>query len=366
MLVKTTQAFDQLQRTGRILGLAGGRLMADREKTVAGTESVREMLRTGQLQWPRRSRAWVVTCAIATLATSADPVRAQRDTARTARGTATIRGQVVAGDTNAPIRNAMVLLRPADMSGTGWIGLPASPAIRVDANGNFEFLGVATGRYRLIAEPGPSAARYLTGQYPDPASENALPLTVARDQVVEGIVIGLRRAAAIAGRVVDERGDPLAMVSVSVIESLPGERRRSPVLTQGREFRDRTDDTGAFRLFGLRPGEYILQAEPVRQAPIVVVDGTGSKHTVLLSEDPVRWHERASTTKLVIANMAGQYQMPGIRPGRYLLIATPREEASLSNTTPAFFELLAKHATPVVINEGEQKTLDLKVVSLRQ
>ena len=76
-------------------------------------------------------------------------------------------------------------------------------------------------------------------------------------QTLEKVVIGLPRGSVIAGRIVDEFGEPLtgAQVSVQRYAYVNGMRQLRPA-GQG----DRTDDQGAFRVFGLPPGEYYVSA----------------------------------------------------------------------------------------------------------
>src|SRR5207249_3132056 len=61
----------------------------------------------------------------------------------------------------------------------------------------------------------------------------------------------------IRGRVVDEFGEPVAMARVQVMryQAFQGLRRLMPV-----GIGDQTDDTGAYRLYGLSPGDYYVSA----------------------------------------------------------------------------------------------------------
>ena len=86
---------------------------------------------------------------------------------------------------------------------------------------------------------------------------------------------------------------------------------------------------------------------------------------MLFSDDPSLWHERFTTTRASLAGGDGNYRIDGLRSGRYLAIAVPRDDASLSGSTSAYFELLARNATPVMIADAESKSLDLKLASLR-
>jgi len=129
------------------------------------------------------------------------------------------------------------------------------PSGSVDAAGRFELPNLPPGRYRLTVTPGPAAARFLTAEYPDPASEP--PLVVSGERSIDEITIALPRAAVITGRVANERGEPLSGIIVSAIGVLPAIRIRRP--QAGLVPLARTDDHGHFRIFGLPPGDYVLQ-----------------------------------------------------------------------------------------------------------
>ena len=152
-----------------------------------------------------------------------------------------------------------------------------TPAASVDAAGRFELSNLSPGRYRLIVAAGPAAARYLTAEYPDPASQP--PLLVTADQPIDGITIPLPRAAVITGRVVNERGEPLSGIVVVAIGVLSANRiRRQTGFVQPFA---RTDDNGHFRIFGLPPGEYVLQGVQPR---LTTVNQAGTTAPVALSE----------------------------------------------------------------------------------
>jgi Carboxypeptidase regulatory-like domain len=206
-----------------------------------------------------------------------------RDAARNTSGAAAaVRGRVIGGDTGAPVTDARIVVRSADgpeltKSDAMLLSGVLAPAASVDAAGQFEFSSLPPGRYRLMVAPGPAAARYLTAQYPDPGSEP--PLVVSGERPIDGITIPLPRAAVITGRVVNERGDALSGIAVGAIGVLSANRIRRP--QPGLVPFARTDDNGHFRIFGLPPGEYVLQGTQPR---LTMVNQTGTTAPVALSE----------------------------------------------------------------------------------
>jgi hypothetical protein len=74
----------------------------------------------------------------------------------------------------------------------------------------------------------------------------------------------------------------------------------------------------------------------------------------------------ATTTKRTTTTAGdGKYRFEGLRPGRYLVVGTTRDDGLLGSLTTSDFELLSRYATRVTIGEAETRTLDLKRVRLR-
>jgi hypothetical protein len=86
---------------------------------------------------------------------------------------------------------------------------------------------------------------------------------------------------------------------------------------------------------------------------------------VLLNQDPAAWHDGVASAKTAMTSSDGKYRIEGIRGGRYLAVATLRDDAIITGTSGAHFEILAKHAIPVTIDDGESKALDLKRVAVQ-
>ena len=82
------------------------------------------------------------------------------------------------------------------------------------------------------------------------------PVNIGERQTVQANFT-LGRAGAISGRVLDEFGDPVAGARVQVLRSRYTRGRRTLAPTG---VGDQTDDTGAFRLYALPPGDYYVGA----------------------------------------------------------------------------------------------------------
>lgn len=82
--------------------------------------------------------------------------------------------------------------------------------------------------------------------------------------------ISVPRGGVIAGRVLDEFGDPVTGAQVVPMRSVFQQRRRQ--LQQAGNAQ--SNDIGEFRLFGLMPGQYYIAANLRSNPPVLVVNGT--------------------------------------------------------------------------------------------
>jgi protocatechuate 3,4-dioxygenase beta subunit len=169
------------------------------------------------------------------------------------KGTAVIRGRIlIAG--GRPARRASVQILPP--SG----GVPRTAT--ADLDGRYEFIEVRAGDYRVSAgKPGYAALEY--GQ--QRAFEHGKVVAVRAGQTVDKIDITLAATGAISGRVFDEHGDPLEAISVRVMQLQFGANRRQllPVAGAGARM---TNDQGAYRVYGVPPGEYLIMASVADQS----------------------------------------------------------------------------------------------------
>jgi len=164
------------------------------------------------------------------------------------RGTAVIRGTVVAADNGSPIRRAQVRI-----GGQGAAGRLAT----TDAQGRFEIRDLPGGRYTLSAAKGGFVSVQYGQRRP---SESGTPLEIGEGQTFEKIVIALPRGSVISGRITDEFGEPVANAVVTSLRYAYASGARRLMPAGGQNSRDTTDDQGQFRLFGLSPGDYIVSA----------------------------------------------------------------------------------------------------------
>lgn len=208
-------------------------------------------------QRPRLSASCALLLTTALMSPAALAQRAQRDvsqptpSARAAEptGTATLGGLVVADGVGTPIRMAYVVLVGTD---TGVLKVTST-----DDDGRFVFTGLPTDRYSLGASKRPYLGAVAGARRP---ARPGTPIALPDGATIDTVTIRLPMSSAISGRVIDEHGKPAPDVTVRV------QQRRmqngEPVLVTVPDGTVTSDDRGAYRVYGLVPGEYIVSALP--------------------------------------------------------------------------------------------------------
>ena len=153
------------------------------------------------------------------------------------RSRISIRGRVYAGDTGAPANGAKVKLTQMD----DFNFRHQAGEITTNGQGAFVFDGLTPGRYTVSIEKAEYLAEFL--QLPEPANE---------------IVVRLRRAAIISGRVLDRNGKVVRKALVEVMKKnyVSGEVSLQAVSAVFAW----TDDLGRYRVAGLAPGRYYVRS----------------------------------------------------------------------------------------------------------
>ena len=183
-------------------------------------------------------------------------------------GTAVISGAVLSADTGVPLRNARVTL-----SGTAGVipagrgiappttSTPQPPTLSIsrvvttDAQGRFSFARLAQGRYAVsVTRDGFLQASY--GQRR--ANAGTFPAIELADGEQRAITMSLSRGGVIGGTIMDPYGEPAPNMQVQLlkIDSSIGVKRLLQVNSS------QSNDRGAYRFFGLQPGNYLVAVYP--------------------------------------------------------------------------------------------------------
>jgi Carboxypeptidase regulatory-like domain len=156
-----------------------------------------------------------------------------------------ISGRVMTADSGRPVKRARVFLNAAE--------LPGGRGMLTDDSGAYEITDLPAGRYTLNV----SKSGFVSLSYGQRRPLQAgTPLQLLDGQQLKGVDFRLPRGGVIAGRVLDEDGEavPGAMVRVMRYQYQQGDRRLTPAGT------GQTDDRGQYRVWGLMPGDYYVNA----------------------------------------------------------------------------------------------------------
>ena len=165
------------------------------------------------------------------------------------KGTASVKGKVVAADTGKPLRRVQVSISSPDLT--------ESRSISSTAQGLYEFKELPAGRYTISA----SRAGFLTVQVGQRrVGEPGRPIQIADRQQIADLTIAMPRTGTIAGRVTDEVGEPLANVTIFPAHWRYFRGKKRLVRAPGGASFNRTDETGQYRITALEPGEYFIMA----------------------------------------------------------------------------------------------------------
>ncbi|HXA49839.1 MAG TPA: carboxypeptidase-like regulatory domain-containing protein, partial [Candidatus Acidoferrum sp.] len=163
-------------------------------------------------------------------------------------------GIVVNSTTKEPVARAIVYARAQPVMGQAGAGQrPTGASATTDASGRFALAGLPPGRYNVTAE----RKGFITGNYgARRPGRDGLPLTLEAGKDIQDLILPIAPHGVIAGRVLDEEGDPAAgiPVQISTIGYQNG-RKQFMRLTSAS-----TNDLGEYRAYGLAPGKYYVSA----------------------------------------------------------------------------------------------------------
>lgn len=284
--------------------------------------------------------------------------------------------------------NGQLMKRSGNMS-TGY-------GFSTDDQGRFQMRNLAPGAYRIVVRGRPIPG--MEGTQGEAVEMGYASVTINSD--LEGVVVALSPGATITGQVVFEQGPPQMPASLQSVQMrIMGVQEpsnsglKSPaaaVVSQDLTFtmrgihgelllrasgpgmqlkavnvggRDVTDTPYEFK-----NGDRVTLVMTTRVSSLegVVTDAAGKPATetaiVVFSEDKDSWRMNATRTRRSMTDPSGKYRLTGLLPGRYFIIAVPRERTIFGpNVDASFFEALTKEATTFVIGEDDHRQLDLKV-----
>ena len=165
------------------------------------------------------------------------------------KGTAVLKGRVVAGESGKPLRRARITIRAPEL------GSESQRTTSTNLDGRYEFKDLPAARYRVSVTRGGYLGLDHGQRRP---GEIGRPVQLADGQVLDKIDFALPRMSTITGRVTDESGEPIEGVRIFATRMMffEGRRRLVPIGTSSIQ----TDDEGEYRISRLSPGNYYVMA----------------------------------------------------------------------------------------------------------
>lgn len=254
-------------------------------------------------------------------------------------GTGAISGVVIDAVTQRPIAGALVYL---GMANYGPVGNRSRQV--TDSKGRFVFTDLpATDLYFMNV----SRAGYLDGHYgdrsPSPINFSNPYMTLAEGQWLDHVTIPMWRPGAIAGTVVDERGEPVVGAFVRLLSRI----QVAGVSHLSAGVSTQTDDRGRYRFANILPGTFIVSVPSVQTAvptstPALTIEGLTPEKAANGPEQARRNNgtlDLDANTMLVVGNFV-----------------TPPASAGVPQAYPiAFYPggSLVASAQPVVVEAGQ-------------
>jgi hypothetical protein len=162
----------------------------------------------------------------------------------------TLEGRVVNAATGEPLGKTSIMLTRSEPSRPA-SGLPQIFGTTTDASGRFAMKDLDPGGYRIkVTRSGFVGTEYgakkLTG--------SGTVVTLAPGKALKDIDIRLTPHGVVAGRIVDEDGEPVVSGSVQLLklQYTNGKKQLQPSAVAT------TNDLGEYRAFGAAPGKYYI------------------------------------------------------------------------------------------------------------
>jgi protocatechuate 3,4-dioxygenase beta subunit len=231
---------------------------------------------------------------VAIIVTIASMLVAQEES--TAKQNGSISGTVLQAASGRPIAKAKVHLftAPARSDSTTPSSVREIPeqVILTDATGRYEFPDLAPGSYWVSAEKTGFMDTSARGRMMDMRS-----VELGSAQKLANVNFRLAESAVVTGRVLNEDGEPMAHVLISLL-------RRNHTLrgiSLEPDLEAQTNDLGEYRVFGLKPGSYFILASLMESGTRIVRTGAVQKQLIYppLFYPSVRDQEDAAQLNLV-------------------------------------------------------------------
>ncbi|MFP5379726.1 MAG: carboxypeptidase regulatory-like domain-containing protein, partial [Vicinamibacteria bacterium] len=308
-----------------------------------------------------------------------------------------VSGRVI-DSSGQPLTRGAVVLLPADTIRQGMAGANAGGAA-IRGDGTFQVPGVAPGNYILLVRPGGGRGGFGGGFAGGGDGEFArLPLGVGSADMRD-VLVATAPGAVARGIVTTDQGQPLpaagrqmSVAAIGADPSMPTGGAQARVaedgtfelrgLSESRLFRvgapagwqvkqillngeDVTDTPVEFPLGSTTTGIRIVMTEASTELSGTVVDDRGTPvldaAVVVFAADEARWTFQSRFIQAARPDQDGRYRIRGLPPhDDYRIIAVQGLEDGQAGD-PSFLRALVDAAERLSLNEGEVKTMDVRV-----
>ena len=218
-----------------------------------------------------------------------------------AAGTGVVSGVVVsAEDPRQPIRRAIVSISGDD--------LPIGRTLISGADGRFAFTNVPVGKFTLKAYKGGYLPTTLGAKWP---GQRGTVLVIGDAEQIVDVILRMPRGAVITGTVTSPRGEAMPGMQVTAV-SVDSAERQPFVSFLGPV--NLTDDSGAYRIFGLPPGDYFVVVSPPR---LSTTAGAAAARSSAEIDAIFRFLRGQSQSEMPGARPASRIDPPGEKPPAY-------------------------------------------------
>ncbi len=208
---------------------------------------------------PRRLALLVFffACPAVAFAQSSQP--SPKDTSASVSGRVTIGGKPAAG------------ISVVASSSTSFLDTKTVGRTTTDEEGNYQLKGLPGGTLRIMP-----VAKSLAVAPDAKTRQLGQSVNVAEGEAITKVDFLLVRGAVVTGRITDSDGNPIIGEGVSVVRK---DAPTDPNAMFVGGLRNRTDDRGIYRIYGLSPGTYKVSVGVAAGAPGMSVMGRGGQYT---------------------------------------------------------------------------------------
>ncbi len=232
--------------------------------------------------------------SVSCLAQAPQPQPPAKDPSASVSGRVTIGGKAAAGITITA------------SSSTSFFDTRTVAKATTDEEGNYRLARLPAGSFQIV----PIAKALAVG--PDAKTKQlGQSVNVAEGESVTKVDFALVRGGVVTGRITDPEGNPVIGERVSVVaKDAPDEGRGNPFMEGPR---NKTDDRGIYRIYGLSPGNYKVSVGQAAGGGGVSVMGMGGSQYLKTFYPGV---QDESKTTLVEVNEGAEIPNIDITPGK--------------------------------------------------